>query len=124
MQAEPLELEQEAFRAAEGLLDGRVVILTGATGGIGATIARMLVRAGARAALTDLAEARVAALASELHCFGEAADVSSLKAFGSFHERVILFRLTVLLSKLCGDSISCFLAEYLAGMQFDMLILS
>jgi len=88
MQTEPSDIEQEAFRAAEGLLDDRVVILTGATGGIGATIARMLVRAGARAALTDLAEERVAALVSELDCFGEAANVSSLKAFRSFHERV------------------------------------
>lgn len=88
MRADSLDLEQEAFRAAAGLLDDRVVILTGATGGIGATIARMLVLAGARTALTDLAEERVVALASELECFGEAADVSSLEAFGSFHARV------------------------------------
>ena len=42
MQAEAVDSEQDAFRAAVGLLDGRVVILTGATGGIGTTIARML----------------------------------------------------------------------------------
>jgi NAD(P)-dependent dehydrogenase (short-subunit alcohol dehydrogenase family) len=47
-----VDLEQAAFRAATGLLDGRVVILTGATGGIGKTIARMLVAAGARVAVT------------------------------------------------------------------------
>src|SRR5437879_1057550 len=69
MEAELADLEAEAFRAARGMLDGRVVILTGATGGIGSTIARMLAAAGARLALTDLAGDRVAALATELDCF-------------------------------------------------------
>jgi NAD(P)-dependent dehydrogenase (short-subunit alcohol dehydrogenase family) len=82
-----VDLEQEAFRAASGLLDRRVVILTGATGGIGTTIARMLVAVGARVALTDLAEDRVTGLASELDCFGAAADVSSHEAFRAFHAR-------------------------------------
>jgi NAD(P)-dependent dehydrogenase (short-subunit alcohol dehydrogenase family) len=82
------ELEAEAFRAASGMLDGRVVILTGATGGIGSTIARMLAAAGARLALTDLAGDRVAALATELDCFGEAADVSAPGSFRDFHARV------------------------------------
>ena len=85
MRGEVVELEQEAFRAASGLLDGRVVILTGATGGIGTTIARMLVAAGARVAVTDLADDRVSELASALDCFGAAADVSSLESFGAFH---------------------------------------
>jgi NAD(P)-dependent dehydrogenase (short-subunit alcohol dehydrogenase family) len=88
MQADTVDLEQEAFRAAAGLLDGRVVILTGATGGIGTTIARMLVAAGARTAVTDLTAERVTALASDLDCLGEATDVSSLASFGSFHGRV------------------------------------
>jgi NAD(P)-dependent dehydrogenase (short-subunit alcohol dehydrogenase family) len=82
------DLEPEAFRAAEGLLDDRVVILTGATGGIGATIARMLVAAGARVAVTDLSAERVSALAAELRCFGAAADASSHASFGAFHAEV------------------------------------
>jgi NAD(P)-dependent dehydrogenase (short-subunit alcohol dehydrogenase family) len=85
MRGEPMDLEQQAFRAATGLLDGRVVILTGATGGIGKTIARMLVAAGARVAVTDLADDAVSELTSELECFGAAADVSSHESFGGFH---------------------------------------
>jgi NAD(P)-dependent dehydrogenase (short-subunit alcohol dehydrogenase family) len=64
------------------------VILTGATGGIGTTIARMLAAAGARVAVTDLWEDRVSALASELDCLGAASDVSSRESFGAFHARV------------------------------------
>jgi NAD(P)-dependent dehydrogenase (short-subunit alcohol dehydrogenase family) len=80
--------EREALRAATGLLEGRVVILTGATGGIGTTIARMLAGAGARVAITDLSEDRVSELASELDCLGAASDVSSRESFGAFHTRV------------------------------------
>jgi NAD(P)-dependent dehydrogenase (short-subunit alcohol dehydrogenase family) len=79
---------EQAFRAAEGMLDGQVVILTGATGGIGGTVGRMLVAAGARVAVTDLVDEPVAALASELDCFGQAVDVSSWEAFAGLHERV------------------------------------
>lgn len=81
-------LEAEAFRAASGMLDGQVVVLTGATGGIGRTIARMLAAAGARLAVTDLRDDAVAELASELDCLGAAADVSSRDGFGAFHARV------------------------------------
>jgi NAD(P)-dependent dehydrogenase (short-subunit alcohol dehydrogenase family) len=88
VQAESLDFEQEAFQAAAGLLAGRVVILTGATGGIGTTIARMLVAAGARTAVTDLSEERVHALSAQLDCLGEASDVKSRTAFGAFHRRV------------------------------------
>jgi NAD(P)-dependent dehydrogenase (short-subunit alcohol dehydrogenase family) len=88
MQAEALDHEQDAFRAAAGLLDGRVVILTGATGGIGTTIARMLVAAGARTAVTDLVDERVNALATEIGCFGSATDVASAESFGIFHAQV------------------------------------
>jgi NAD(P)-dependent dehydrogenase (short-subunit alcohol dehydrogenase family) len=80
--------EQEAFRAAAGLLDDRVVILTGATGGIGTTIARMLVTAGARVAVTDLSAERVSGLAAELECLGAATDASSRDSFGAFHAEV------------------------------------
>jgi NAD(P)-dependent dehydrogenase (short-subunit alcohol dehydrogenase family) len=79
---------EQAFRAAGGMLDGQTVILTGATGGIGGTVARMLVAAGARVAVTDLADESVGALASELDCYGEAVDVSSWEAFAGFHGRV------------------------------------
>jgi NAD(P)-dependent dehydrogenase (short-subunit alcohol dehydrogenase family) len=70
------------------LLDGSVVILTGATGGIGSAIAGMLAASGARVAVTDLAEAPVRALASELDIFGEACDAASWDAFREFHARV------------------------------------
>ena len=61
------------------------MILTGATGGIGRTVARMLVAAGARVAVTDLHADGVAELASELDCYGEAVDVSSWDDFAAFH---------------------------------------
>jgi NAD(P)-dependent dehydrogenase (short-subunit alcohol dehydrogenase family) len=83
-----LAQSEQAFRAADGMLDGQTVILTGATGGIGGTLARMLVAAGARVAMTDLADESVGALASELDCYGEALDVSSWDAFSGFHRRV------------------------------------
>jgi NAD(P)-dependent dehydrogenase (short-subunit alcohol dehydrogenase family) len=79
---------EQVFRAVDGMLDGQRVILTGATGGIGGTVGRMLVAAGARVAVTDLVHERVGALASELDCYGEAVDVSSWDAFAAFHGRV------------------------------------
>jgi NAD(P)-dependent dehydrogenase (short-subunit alcohol dehydrogenase family) len=88
VQAEPAVSEQEAFAAATGLLEGRVVILTGATGGIGGTVARMLVTAGARVALTDLAAEPVAALASDVGAYGEAFDASSWEESMAFCRRV------------------------------------
>lgn len=87
----PVELvdgEERAFRAADGMLAGDIVVLTGATGGIGRTIARMLVAAGARLAVTDLAAGSVQDLAAELGCHGAAADVSSAAAFARFHSDV------------------------------------
>jgi NAD(P)-dependent dehydrogenase (short-subunit alcohol dehydrogenase family) len=83
-----MELEQDARRAAAGMLEDRVVILTGATGGIGTTIAWMLVAAGARVAVTDLSADRVSDLSAELRCFGAATDASSRDAFGAFHAEV------------------------------------
>jgi NAD(P)-dependent dehydrogenase (short-subunit alcohol dehydrogenase family) len=70
------------------MLSDQVVVLTGATGGIGRTIARMLAAAGARLAVTDLRDDAVGELASELDCLGVAADVSSAADFGAFHARV------------------------------------
>jgi NAD(P)-dependent dehydrogenase (short-subunit alcohol dehydrogenase family) len=88
MQNELVGAEESAFRAAAGMLDGQVVILTGATGGIGSTIARMLAAAGARLAVTDLGADRVDELAAELGCHGAAADVSDTDSFASFHRDV------------------------------------
>jgi NAD(P)-dependent dehydrogenase (short-subunit alcohol dehydrogenase family) len=88
VQAEQATSEQEAFAAATGLLQGRVVILTGATGGIGRTVARMLAAAGAQLALTDLAAEPVATLTGELEAYGEAFDASSWEASVAFCGRV------------------------------------
>ena len=54
-------------------LEDKVVIVTGAAGGIGSAIVRRVVREGARVMATDLHEAGVAALAAELNA--EGADV-------------------------------------------------
>jgi NAD(P)-dependent dehydrogenase (short-subunit alcohol dehydrogenase family) len=87
------EVAEEAAFAAAGptpLLEDRVVILTGATGGIGRTIAHMLAAAGARVAVTDLRPEGVDSLVAELEgeAIGEAVDVASPGAFESFHARV------------------------------------
>jgi len=66
------------------LLEGDVVVLTGATGGIGRAIAEMLVAAGARVAVTDLDAGRVEALAGELGVYGAATDVASRERLASF----------------------------------------
>jgi NAD(P)-dependent dehydrogenase (short-subunit alcohol dehydrogenase family) len=70
------------------LLADAVVILTGATGGIGRSIAHMLVAAGARAAVTDLADEPVRELATGLDILGDACDAASWEAFRRFHARV------------------------------------
>lgn len=63
-------------------LQDRVVVVTGASGGIGRGIARALLDEGARIVLTDLDQPRLEALAAELaagdaRTLGVAADVSS-----------------------------------------------
>jgi NAD(P)-dependent dehydrogenase (short-subunit alcohol dehydrogenase family) len=70
------------------LLEGSVVVLTGATGGIGRSIARMLVAAGARLAVTDIAAGPVDELAAELGVLGEACDVASWEGFAAFCSKV------------------------------------
>jgi NAD(P)-dependent dehydrogenase (short-subunit alcohol dehydrogenase family) len=61
-----------------GRLEGKVALVTGAAGGIGAASARVLAREGARLALVDADAARVRALANELGgALAFAADVSS-----------------------------------------------
>lgn len=47
-------------------IDGKVAIVTGAAGGIGAALAQRLLEAGARVVVTDLDEARTAAVAERL----------------------------------------------------------
>lgn len=49
-----------------GLLDGRVAVVTGAAGGIGAASARALAAAGARVGLIDLDEQAAAAVCADL----------------------------------------------------------
>ena len=82
---------EEAVLASVGerpLLADAVVVLTGATGGIGQSIARLLVAAGARVAVTDIVADCVDELASELGVFGEACDAASWDGFASFCARV------------------------------------
>lgn len=63
-------------------LHDRVIVVTGATGGIGRGIARALLDDGARVVLTDLDESRLEAVSGALdvdrtHTLGVAADLSS-----------------------------------------------
>ena len=65
-----------------GRMDGRVALITGATGGIGAATARLFAREGARLLLTDLDEEALDRLAAEIdpegaRAIGVALDVSS-----------------------------------------------
>lgn len=63
----------------DGRLEGRVAIITGAAGGIGAATARAFLREGAAVVLADLAEERLEQLARELGANARAArcDVGS-----------------------------------------------
>ena len=70
------------------LLEDRVIILTGATGGIGRVVAELLVAAGARLAITDLGREGVDELGRDLEVLGEIVDVSSRDEFAAFHRRV------------------------------------
>ena len=57
-------------------LDGRIVLITGAAGGIGAATARRLARDGARLVLSDVDGAAVEKLAAELGHVAVTADVT------------------------------------------------
>lgn len=70
------------------LLEDSVVILTGATGGIGRSVARLLAAAGARLAVTDIPAGPVDELATELGALGEPCDVASWEDFASFCSKV------------------------------------
>ena len=71
-------------------LTGKSALVTGATGGIGAAIARALHAQGARVALTGRREAELAALAGELgeRAFVAAADLSDPAAPAALVEKV------------------------------------
>jgi hypothetical protein len=88
MRGEVVELERgEAFRAASGLLDGRVVILTGATGGSarrsrGCSSQRARVSPSFRTSGRPGVRTRLGSTVS-----GAALDVSSLESFGASTRR-------------------------------------
>jgi NAD(P)-dependent dehydrogenase (short-subunit alcohol dehydrogenase family) len=89
-QSNAILAEERAFAVAGArpLLDEQVVILTGATGGIGETIAMMLIAAGARLAISDLADPAVAELAEATGALGRAFDCRSVSDFEEFRESV------------------------------------
>ena len=75
------------------LLKGMTVIMTGATGGIGRHVTRLLATCGAKVAIVDLSEAAVSALTSELadsgaEVIGGSVDVANGEEFREFHRRV------------------------------------
>jgi NAD(P)-dependent dehydrogenase (short-subunit alcohol dehydrogenase family) len=78
---------RELHALVAGLLDGMVVLVTGATGGIGTAVARAVHAAGARVAIADLHPA-AEAFARELDAYGEAVDVSSGEELAGFHRRL------------------------------------
>ena len=72
------------------MLSGHTVILTGAGGGIGNIVAKMLAAAGARLAITDLDSGLLTSVAEELRASGaevfvNAMDASDRAAFAAFH---------------------------------------
>ncbi len=77
-QATKLEAAALAAAGDQPLLADQVVVLTGASGGIGRAIAGMLVAAGAKVAVTDLSEDRVDEIATDLDVFGRACDAADL----------------------------------------------
>ena len=85
----------EALVSGAPLLRGSTVILTGATGGIGRHLARVLAAAGAKVGLADLSSEALQTLAGDLSGAGfsvlcEAFDASSSDDFLAFHQRVEL----------------------------------
>jgi NAD(P)-dependent dehydrogenase (short-subunit alcohol dehydrogenase family) len=91
--AETLLEQTLQLAAGAPLLADRPVILTGATGGIGRTVARVLAAAGAQLVVADLSIDAVAALESELQndgrqVFGRALDASDFGAFATLVEEV------------------------------------
>ncbi len=76
-------------------VDGKVAIVTGAAGGIGAALAQRLLEAGARVVVTDLDEARTAAVAERLeaahpgrvaHLAGDCSSEATIRALVALAE--------------------------------------
>lgn len=63
--SEPLQIPQD-FEAGPDTLAGRVILITGAAGGVGSAVARACARAGARLILLDKALKKLEALYDEL----------------------------------------------------------
>ncbi len=57
--------------------EGKVVLITGATGAIGKGVAVKLINQGAKVFISDLKEETVASTSKELCCFGMAGDITS-----------------------------------------------
>jgi len=74
-----------------GRLEGKVVLVTGAAGGIGAATSRVLAREGARLALVDVDEGGVRALADALGdgTLAIAADVADASAVAGYVARTV-----------------------------------
>ena len=76
------DLKVRSYKMTTGKLDGRVAIVTGAGGGLGAECARVLAAHGASLAIVDINEAAAARVATEIEASGGSAmsvatDVSS-----------------------------------------------
>lgn len=69
-------------------LDGRVAIVTGASSGLGASVARALAAAGARVAVVARRKDRLARLAEEIDGFPVACDLVDLDGLGAAVESV------------------------------------
>jgi 2-hydroxycyclohexanecarboxyl-CoA dehydrogenase len=79
----------DAVNGGAPLLAGSTIVMTGAGGGIGSTLARLLAAAGAKVALTDLRDDAIAPLADALRAGGtdvhaQAIDASDRGAFAAF----------------------------------------
>jgi NAD(P)-dependent dehydrogenase (short-subunit alcohol dehydrogenase family) len=75
-------------------LDGEVAIVTGAGGGLGRSVARQLAAAGARLAITDLDDERLAATKAELArtgspCLSKVGDVSESRTTLELAQRAV-----------------------------------
>lgn len=79
--------DHAATNRTAGLLDGKALLITGASRGIGAAAARLFAREGARVLLTARTEAQLAAVAEEIRAGGGTADhaVCDLDDAGAVH---------------------------------------
>jgi len=88
------DLNVRSYKMTTGKLDGRVAIVTGAGGGLGAECARVLAAHGASLAIVDINEAAAARVATEIEASGGSAmsvatDVSSEESVEAMVSAVI-----------------------------------